>query len=199
LSMVMMLRYLGEFEAAATIENALLYTLEEGKVRTGDVVGYDKGAKTTEYTDAIIANLGKKPSTARVRTYRPIQLPQVPPDPVSVKVHQRRVVGVDIFVETDLYPEPLGHALEQLVAESPFKLKMISNRGTRVYPPTGAITDVVDHYRCRFLLRDESGDATDAQILELVGRVGSRFRWMHLEKLQEFDGAMGYTKAQGED
>jgi isocitrate dehydrogenase len=29
--------------------------------------------------------------------------------------------------------------------------------------------------------------------------VGSRFRWMHLEKLQEFDGAAGYTKAQGED
>jgi isocitrate dehydrogenase len=60
LSMVMMLRYLGEFEAAATIENALLYTLEEGKVRTGDVVGYDKGAKTTEYTDAIIANSGQE-------------------------------------------------------------------------------------------------------------------------------------------
>jgi isocitrate dehydrogenase len=29
--------------------------------------------------------------------------------------------------------------------------------------------------------------------------VGSRFRWAHIEKLQEFDGAMGYTKAQGED
>jgi len=24
-------------------------------------------------------------------------------------------------------------------------------------------------------------------------------RWMHLEKLQEFDGAAGYTRAQGED
>ena len=42
-------------------------------------------------------------------------------------------------------------------------------------------------------------EATDAQILDLVQRVGSRFRWMHLEKLQEFDGAAGYTKAQGED
>jgi isocitrate dehydrogenase len=106
---------------------------------------------------------------------------------------------VDIFVETELFPEPLGQALETLVAESPFRLKMISSRGTKVYPPTGAITDVVDQYRCRFLLRDASGEATDAQILDLVQRVGSRFRWMHLEKLQEFDGAMGYTKAQGED
>jgi isocitrate dehydrogenase len=76
---------------------------------------------------------------------------------------------------------------------------MISNRGTKVYPPTGAITDVVDHYRCRFLLRDERGDASDEQILELVRRIGSRLRWMHLEKLNEFDGAPGFTKAQGED
>jgi isocitrate dehydrogenase len=194
LSMVMMLRYLGEFEAAATIENALLYTLEVGKVRTGDVVGYDKGAKTTEYTEAIIANLGKKPSTTQVRAYRPIRLPQVPADPVFVRPQTRRVVGVDIFVETDLFPEPLGRTLETLVAESPFQLKMVSSRGTKVYPPTGAITDVVDHYRCRFMLRDASGDATDAQILDLIQRVGSRFRWMHIEKLQEFDGAMATRK-----
>ncbi|MCX7940031.1 MAG: hypothetical protein N2545_11445 [Thermoflexales bacterium] len=109
------------------------------------------------------------------------------------------MVGVDVFVETDLYPEPLGQTLEQIAAGSPFKLKMVSSRGTKVYPPTGAITDVVDHYRCRFLLRDESSEATDAQIFDLLQRVGSRFRWMHVEKLQEFDGAMGYTKAQGED
>lgn len=199
LSAVMMLRYLSEFEAAETIENAVLYTLEEGKVRTGDVVGYDRCNTTTEYTDAIIANLGKKPSTTSVRRYRPIKLPEVPPDPVVVRAKTRRVVGVDIFVETDLMPEPLGRLLESLVADSPFYLKMISNRGTKVYPPTGAITDVVDHYRCRFLLRDEKGDATDEQILDLVRRVGSRLRWMHLEKLNEFDGSPSFTKAQGED
>ncbi|MCS7081380.1 MAG: NADP-dependent isocitrate dehydrogenase [Bacteroidetes bacterium] len=199
LSMVMMLRYLEEFEAAATIENAVLYTLEEGKVRTGDVVGYDKGAKTTEYTEAIIANLGRRPRTARVREYRSIRLPQVPADPVSVRPRTRRVVGVDVFVETELLPEPLGQLLEQVLEGSPFRLKMISNRGTKVYPPTGAITDVVDHYRCRFLLRDGSQEVTDSQILELLGRIGGRLRWMHLEKLQEFDGSPAFTKAQGED
>nr|BCX01749.1 MAG: isocitrate dehydrogenase [NADP] [Bacteroidota bacterium] len=199
LSMVMMLRYLDEFEAAETIENAILYTLEEGKVRTGDVVGYDRGAKTTEYTEAIIANLGKRPRTAKVRQYRPIRLPQVPADPVSVRPRSRRVIGVDVFVESELYPEPLGRLLEELVEGSVFRLKMISNRGTKVYPPTGAITDVVDHYRCRFLLHGGAGEATDEQIVDLVQRIGSRLRWMHLEKLQEFDGAPGFTKAQGED
>src|SRR5947208_16772621 len=67
LTAVLMLRHLGEFEAAARIEHAVLVTLEEGKVRTGDVVGYDKGASTTAYTDALIANLGRKSQHCRMR------------------------------------------------------------------------------------------------------------------------------------
>ncbi|AEV16679.1 Isocitrate dehydrogenase [Thermus sp. CCB_US3_UF1] len=198
LSAVMMLRYLEEFAVADLIENALLYTLEEGKVLTGDVVGYDRGAKTTEYTAAIIHNLGQRPKTATVRDYRPIRLPPYAPDPVAVRPQSRRVVGVDVFVETHLYPEALGPLLEEAVAGLPFRLKMISNRGTQVYPPTGGLTDLVDHYRCRFLYTGE-GEATDREVLDLVARVGNRVRWMHLEKLQEFDGVPGFTKAQGEN
>ncbi len=33
----------------------------------------------------------------------------------------------------------------------------------------------------------------------LLSKVGSQFHWMHVEKLQEFDGQPGFTKAQGED
>jgi hypothetical protein len=29
--------------------------------------------------------------------------------------------------------------------------------------------------------------------------VGAKARWAHVEKLNVFDGALGYTKAQGED
>jgi isocitrate dehydrogenase len=198
LSAVMMLRYLEDFAVAELIENALLYTLEEGRVLTGDVVGYDRGAKTTEYTQAIIENLGRTPRTTRVRTYHPVRLPLVSSDPVSVRAKSRRVVGVDIFVETDLAPESLGHVLEALTESSPFRLKMISNRGTQVYPPTGGLTDLVDHYRCRFLYRGD-GEAKDQEITGLIQRVGTRFRWMHIEKLQEFGGEPGFTKAQGED
>src|SRR5436189_6457527 len=42
-SAIYMLRHIGEIEAAKKIENALIYTMEEGKHRTGDVVGYDSG------------------------------------------------------------------------------------------------------------------------------------------------------------
>lgn len=199
LSAVMMLRHLGNFEAAATIEHAVLVTLEDGRVRTGDLIGYDKGASTTAFTDAVIANLGRTSERYRVRAYTPVKLPQVSSAPDLVKPRARRVVGVDIFVESSLAPEELGRSLEQIAAESPLKLKMISNRGTMVYPATGAITDCVDHWRCRFVLRSTDSTLTDSALFDLLQRVASQHRWMHLEKLPEFDGALGFTRAQGED
>ena len=199
LTAVMMLRHLGEFDVASAIEHAVLVTLEDGKVRTGDVVGYEKGASTTAYTDAVISNLGRKSARWRVREHKPIQLPQVPGRPDLVVPINRRVAGVDVFVESSQTPEKLGAALERLVAESSFKLKLVSNRGTKVYPATGAITDCVDHYRCRFIPRSRDGDVTDEQVFSLVQRVSASHRWVHLEKLLEINGGPGFTKDQGED
>ena len=199
LSAVMMLRHLGDFEAAAKIEHAILVTLEDGKVRTGDVAGYDKGASTTVFTDAIIANFGRKSERCQVREYEPIKLPEIDPAPDHVKAGERRVVGVDVFIESSLSPDALGKSLERLTAEAPVKLKMISNRGTKVYPATGAITDCVDHWRCRFVLREDAGDLEDAALFALLQHIAAHHRWMHIEKLNEFDRSRGFTMAQGED
>jgi isocitrate dehydrogenase len=66
LSGISMLRYLGYAANAAAIENALLYTLEQG-VHTGDFG--DKAtpaSNTNEFADTIIANLGKLPAAGGV-------------------------------------------------------------------------------------------------------------------------------------
>jgi isocitrate dehydrogenase len=81
---------------------------------------------------------------------------------------------------------------------------MISNRGTKVYPSAGAITDCVDQYRCRCMLRvgaekGGAGDLTDDVLLPVLAKLGGKHRWVHIEKLQEIDGVEGFTKAQGED
>jgi isocitrate dehydrogenase len=199
LTSVMMLRHLGEFDAADAIEHAVLVTLEDGKARTGDVAGYDRGVSTTAYTDAIISNLGRKPARWPVREHKPIRLPHVPERLDLVVPISRKVVGVDVFVESSQNPDQLGPSLEKLVAATPFKLKLISNRGTKVYPPMDAITDCVDHHRCRFVLKNGAGSVTDSQLIDLVQRVGSEHRWVHLEKLLEIDGNPGYTRDQGED
>ncbi len=199
LSSVMMLLHLGEFEAAAKIEHAVLVTLEDGKARTGDVVGYDHGVSTSAYTDTIISNMGRTAAKSRVRTHRPVRLPNVAPRPDLVASGARRVIGVDVFVESPQDAAQLGPELEKLAMETPFRLKLISNRGTKVYPAMGAITDCVDHWRCRFVARSASGNITDEQVLSLVRRVSAQHRWVHLEKLLELDGKQGFTKDQGED
>jgi isocitrate dehydrogenase len=199
LSGVMMLRHLGEFEAAAKIENSVLYTWEEGRARTRDVVGEVGAASTSAFTEAIINNFGKKPSSVPLRDHKPLKMPVLSGkiDPVQVK--KRRVVGLDLFVESTLQPEALGPSMEKLADGTVLKLKMISNRGTRVYPSTGTITDCVDQYRCRFVAKADNTDLSDAELMKLLSQVMSTHRWVHLEKLQEFDGALAYTKAQGED
>lgn len=200
-SAVMMLRHLGEFDAAQRIENALLVTWEEGRCKTGDVVGYDSGkaCSTTQFTEAVIANLGRCPRTVTPRNYRPLHIPRLSPDPVSVRPQTRRVIGADIFVESGDLPAVVGSALEAIAAPTPLKLKMISNRGTQVYPDKGTLIDCVDHYRCRFILRDPNGELNDSQLLDLLQRIAQKYRWMHVEKLQEFDAQSGFTRAQGED
>ncbi len=198
LSAVMMLRYLELFEQADAVEHAVGVTLESG-VLPGDVVGYDKGASTTDYTDAIISNLGKRSETWTVRDHTPLKLPEVGPDPDYVKPKTRAVVGLDVFVESPLSASELGASLMELTADTKLSLKMIGSRGTKVFPPTGAITDTLDHWRARFIIKENPGNLPDEDVHELLARISSRHRWMHIEKLQEFDGELGFTRDQGEN
>ncbi len=198
MSATMMLRHLGEFDAALDIEHAVLVTMEAG-IRTRDVSGDEGAVGTTAFTDAVIGNLGKRSAKWQVRDYKPLTLYDFSPAPDFVHARERRYVGVDLFIESPLDAETLGRSLEDLSRDAPLRLKLISNRGTRVYTPTGALTDVVDHWRCRFMLTNDGGDMTDAQLIDLVQRVASRHSWMHIEKLPIFDGKPGYTLSQGED
>src|SRR5918996_1128120 len=160
LSAVLMLRHLGEFDAAADNEHAIPVAPRQGTL-TGDVVGYDKGTPTSAYTDAIIGNLGRRSERWAVREHRPLVLPKLSDDIDYVKPASRAVVGMDVFVESPMSPGELGASLMELTHETPLSLKLVSSRGTKVYPPTGAITDTVDHYRCRFITKETPSDLSE--------------------------------------
>jgi isocitrate dehydrogenase len=198
LSAVLMLRYLGLFEEAAAVEHAVFVTLESG-VLTGDVLGYDRGTPTTDYTEAIIGNLGKRTENYTVREVKPLVLPKLDTDPDYVKPASRAVVGLDVFVELPLSASELGASLMELTHDTRLSLKMISSRGTKVFPPTGALTETGDHFRCRFIIKENPGDLPDEDVNQLLARISRRHRWMHIEKLQEFDGELGFTRDQGEN
>jgi isocitrate dehydrogenase len=197
LSATMMLRRLDEFAIAQKVEDALMFTLEQG-LHTRDVAA-EGSVSTSEFADRIISNLGERSERWGVRDHKPLQIRPLAPGRDWVRPKQRRTVGVDIFVESAASPDELGPQIEALVEGMPLRLKMISNRGTKVYPDNGGMTECVDHWRCRFVLRESGAVVDDPMVLELLGRVGKSVRWMHVEKLEEYDGALGYTRAQGED
>jgi isocitrate dehydrogenase len=205
LSSVMMLRHLGEVEAARTVEDAVFVTLEEGRAVTLDVArqtgDVEEATSTSGFTDAIIANLGRSPS---VRVTGRATAPATPPvrrsrwERRSIAGQDAHTVGVDVYTEADLEPAVLGRSLEELAGPD-FRLELISARGTVVHPSENLRVDTVGWWRCRFRLlapRDEA--ANDAAIVGLLGRIGSRHSWMHVQKLRMFGTDEGYTRAQGQ-
>jgi isocitrate dehydrogenase len=167
-------------------------------VYTQDVA--DGGSvSTSAFADAVVARLGRRAERARVRHHAPLRVKPLVARRDFVRPASRACVGVDVFVESAEAPETVGERIERMAEGTPLRLKMISNRGTKVYPPTGGLTECVDHWRCRFVARSEGATLDDGAVLALLGAIGSGFRWMHVEKLELHDGGAAYTRAQGED
>ncbi len=195
LSAVMLLRHLSEFDAAQNLEQALFATLEQG-IHTADVPG-DSPVGTREFAEAVAANIGVT-SSLPTRNHQDVKMPRIYGEDVDETPGSRTKVGVDIFIETHESPDRVGERLRAACATGPFELKMISNRGTQVWPGPGTLTTCVDHYRCRFVF-DSAAQWSDDAVTDLLARVGSAYRWMHVEKLEEHDGAASFTRAQGEN
>lgn len=193
-SAAMMLRHIGEGKAANEIEQAILVTLESG-VRSGDMAGDAKPASTSEFADAVIANIGRTSHTAASRPYQAIKLTPRSSTVHTLPITSRRVVGVDVYVETAMLPGELAERVEAAVKGSAGRLLMISNRGTVVYPLTDLKVNLVDHYRCRFVPCETNADLTDEETLEILRRVGQVGKWMHVEKLQQFNGVDAFSKS----
>ncbi len=195
LSAAMMLRHIGEGEAAHDIEQAVLVTLESG-LRSGDMAGTAEPSSTTELADAIISNLGKESGTAGTKDFRAVRLPPAETEVSTVEVTKRRVTGVDVFVESTLMPEELAQALRALSAGRTLTLQMIGNRGNTVWPTEDRTVTLVDQYRCRFMKKSRSDTVSNAEILALLTRIGEEHVWMHVEKLQVFDGEDAFSRTQ---
>ncbi len=195
LSAAMMLRHIGEGKAANDVEQAVLVTLESG-IRTSDMMGVQNPASTTDFTKAVISNLGNRSKVSPPRDYKTVELPKAQLGVNIVTAKSRRVSGVDIYVESDLEPKPLATSLDKLASTSSLRLEMITNRGAMVFPSSDRRVSLVDHFRCRFVPRNSGSEPSDADILALLAAIGNRYRWMHIEKLQEFDGQPAFSKSQ---
>jgi hypothetical protein len=93
--------------------------------------------------------------------------------------------GVDVYIwtpETPDLPKEFGK----------FSLKLISNRGTRVWPPPAPDMDLLDWPRSRYLSDDE---VTDQDIDSLVNHLTSLgYRWTKCQKLFKKDGVNQFSE-----
>jgi isocitrate dehydrogenase len=206
LSATMMLRHLGENDAATRIEDAVFVTLEGGKAVTLDVArqsgDVEASASTSGYTDAVIANLGRTPSAdyRRPRAERSGPVPSTPGrwsyGAGAPKV-TTRLAGVDVYIESDEGPDALGMALSAL-AEPEFELELISTRGTAVWPSGIATAESVGWWGTRFVPHDDATDIDDEAITRLLDRIALAYRWVGVEKLPMHGTVEGFTRAQGQ-
>ncbi len=195
---IMMLDHLNYDRLAEQIENAWLATLEAG-VHTGDVYNDETSTRrvsTSEFADAVIERLGETPETLPAARYTDAEVTgRVHATPRAEKV----LVGVDVFLdwsEDGRQPDALGQRLEAIPGDG-LMLKLITNRGVKVYPGGLPETFWTDHWRCRFV---PTGDAvTPAQVVALQGRlVEAGLDVIKTENLYTFDGERAYSLAQGE-
>ncbi|RYY17162.1 MAG: isocitrate dehydrogenase, partial [Chitinophagaceae bacterium] len=202
LSGLAMLRHVGLTENAAVIENALLYTLENG-VHTGDFGDKTKPAvNTTEFADAIIANFGKQPQVGA----KPI-IANMPGTPAPFKLVQNSmmvsketeaemIVGVDMFIESSEQPEVIAHKCQRHGGVK-FNLINISNRGTQVWPTGSVYTNLVNQYNVRFESID--GSALNQQdVIGLYVSLSGNFKICSLELLNMWGDKKAYSLAQGQ-
>lgn len=196
---VMMLNHLGQTETAEKIQNAWLKTIEDG-IHTQDIFkdGISKKmVNTDEFTAAIIANLGSKPSVLKSVSYansEALNLPKYTRKPSAKK----DLVGVDVFVHWDgMNPDSLAERLRKMET-SDLQLTMITNRGIKVWPNGFKETFCTDHWRCRFKPVEEK-QMTNTEVIELlVNATKENIDAIKTENLYEFDGKAAYSLGQGQ-
>jgi isocitrate dehydrogenase len=205
LAAVQMLVHLGRSEAAERFHNAWLRTIEDG-IHTYDIFDASISREkvgTRAFADAVIARLGQKPQKLAPVAYAAGRTG--PAAVVEIKATNKpvkRLVGVDVFLDWDKPgrdASSLASVLEKATGSLELKLKMITNRGVKVWPEGFPETFCTDHWRCRFVSKNQGGTVTHAQVIAVLNAVAAAgLDFIKTEHLCEFDGEAGYSKGQGE-
>jgi isocitrate dehydrogenase len=202
LSGLAMLRHLGFMENAATIENALLYTLEQG-IHTGDFGDKTKASlDTTQFAEAIIGNFGKVPqlNAKELLPNKPVINTHFKLDKnpmlVSKESENEKIIGVDMFIESDEQPDFIAKKCQRHGGVK-FNLINISNRGTQVWPTGSVYTNLVNQYNVRFESIDNY-PLNQQDVIGLYVSLSGDFKICSLELLNMWGEKKSYSVAAGQ-
>ena len=189
LGAVQMLVHVGLHEAASLVHNGWLKTIEEG-IHTYDIFRENTSKQkvgTKEFAQAVVDRLGQKPEQLPEAKYT-VHKQTVEREKPSPQV-EKELVGVDVSIQWDEDVRILAERLKGCSLE----LKMISNRGTTVWPVTMSETYCVDSYRCRFIRT--KGQLSHNEVVELLQELALRgLEVTEVDYLFNFDGKPGFTQ-----
>ena len=196
---VLMLNHLGMNRVAEKVQNAWLKTIEEG-IHTYDL--YKEGVSTkkvstSEFADAVIANLGNAPSNLKAVKYADgtgFTMPKV----IRKAPAKKELMGVDLFVHwSGKNPDQLAEIMAPLSSDS-VQLSMITNRGIKVWPEGFEETFCTDHWRCRF--KPVTTEVMDKQAIAslLTKAFQLDIDTIKTENLYAFDGKLAFSLGQGQ-
>jgi len=201
---VMMLGHVGLAEEASRVHNAWLRVLERG-LHTADIFQHGVSSRrvgTREFARAIVAELGSAPRRLQAVQYGPTRTGvRRPAHSRPPRRPRKDLVGIDVFLDWDEDGrDPVALAGRLASAGSPaLELRMITNRGVKVWPAGLPETFRTDHWRCRFLRRDPGRPLRHAELQSLLAAIsGAGLDYVKTEHLHEFDGVPGYSSGQGE-
>jgi isocitrate dehydrogenase len=110
----------------------------------------------------------------------------------------KKLVGVDVFLDVSgVRGDDVAERLAG-VASGSLQLKMITNRGVKVWPNGLPETTVTDHWRCRFLGNDNEA-VTHRQVLGVLDEIERRgLDFIKTEHLCMFGNEAGFSLGQGQ-
>lgn len=204
---VLMLAHLGKTTVADTIKNAWLKTIEDG-FHTADIFKPETTKEivsTSDFATHVIENLGKKPIELKESNLSEgkgeIKIPTY-----KRKNEKQVLVGVDVFINwKGSDPKEIGDALSAIHSFK-MKLKMITNRGVKVYPDGIPETYCTDHWRCRFVDSESKIEGNLVynpidyeKVIALLSSLHNQgFEVIKTENLYEFNGRRAFSLGQGE-
>lgn len=95
-----------------------------------------------------------------------------------------KLMGVDVYIWSEEIPD-LPKRIGQLT------LDMISNSGTRLYPPPAPEIEVTDWFQCRYI---SSSEVTNDDIKHLISTLDAHFTWTMIQKLYEINGVTAFSQ-----
>jgi len=197
---IQMLEHLELPESATLIHNAWLKTLEDGKHPKAifhPPISVEQ-VSTREFAEAIVANFGKSPRGLEAVQYLRQEKHKRPKNKKEEPI-EKELLGVDFFIHHPSGdPNLVGDKVDQITADGT-KLRMIANRGLKVWPNPVRDMTYTDLWICRFMAHNDKHQLTQDHIVHLLQNAQEAgLDVVKTENLYTFNGELGYTLALGE-